>query len=113
MRLPNESISACAMPSLYTSVDRFVPRFAQTLRQGVARAPGEITILGADHEIGSIPTVLEEWIAADGDARVGGFRLAKQVGDIAFGRPRTNRHRNDRPPALQHAGQRLEHAGRD
>ena len=52
-------------------------------------------------------------IAADGDAGMILHARAEPIGALAFGRPCADRVRDERRPAFQRAGQRIEHARGD
>ena len=64
-------------------------------------------------EIGAVAAILEEGIAADGHARVRGFRFAQQVGDFALRCIGANRRRDDRPSAFELPVETRKHGGRN
>src|SRR4051812_3610780 len=95
---------------LNPTFDRLESGLSQPARKLVTSAPRQLTVFGADHEVGAVAAIVEEGIAADRDTGVGGLRLPQQVGDVALRRARADGHGHHGPATLELAREPFEHA---
>src|SRR6185312_107215 len=90
-----------SVPGSDAPLDRIEPGRSQPLGKIAPRLARQIAILRPDDKIGAVPPVPEERVAADRHTRMRLLGFAKEVGDLALRRPRTDRHRDHRTPALE------------